>query len=100
VNPGAVMSECRRCGKVIFPPRALCPRCGASDWSDRLVERGVVEAVTWRGQRQLASIRTEAGPVVTAVAPTGDLAPGLEVALESQLGAGAAVQVRARLFDI
>jgi uncharacterized OB-fold protein len=98
------MSECRRCGQVVFPPRLLCPRCGAWDWTERLIERGVVEAVTWRGQRQLASIRTEAGPVVTAVAASGDLAPGLEVALESRLGAGATgegVQVRAHvlIFD-
>jgi hypothetical protein len=100
VNPALVMSECRRCGKVVFPPRSLCPRCGASDWAERLAERGVVEAVTWRGQRQLVSVLTEAGPVVTAVAPDGDLTPGLEVALESRRGTGSAVQVRARLFDI
>jgi hypothetical protein len=37
---------------------------------------------------------------VTAVAPDGDLTPGLEVALESRRGTGSAVQVRARLFDI
>ena len=100
MNPGLVMSECCSCGKVVFPLRALCPRCGASDWGERLAERGVVEAVTWRGERQLVSVRTEAGPVVTAVAPGGDLTPGLEAALESRPGTGPAVQVRARLFDI
>jgi uncharacterized OB-fold protein len=94
------MSECRSCGKVVFPPRSLCPRCGASDWAERLAEQGVVEAVTWRGERQLVSVRTAAGPVVTAVAPDGDLTPGLEAALESRRTAGAAVQVRARPFDI
>jgi uncharacterized OB-fold protein len=98
LRAGLVTRECRRCGQVVFPPRPLCPRCAASDWTERLAERGVVEAVTWRGERQLASVRTDAGPVVTALAPGGDLEPGIDVALESRLGAGATgegVQVRA-----
>jgi len=84
---------------VVFPPRPLCPSCGAWDWKERLVERGVVEAVTWRESGQLASVRTEAGPVVTAVAPGGALAVGTEVALESRVGVGVSgdgVQARVR----
>jgi uncharacterized protein len=92
------MTECRRCGRVVFPPRPLCPNCGAWDWQERLVERGIVEAVTWRETRQLASVRTEAGPVVTAAAPGGDLEAGAEVALDSRDGGGA-VDARSARFD-
>jgi uncharacterized OB-fold protein len=93
------MRECRRCGHAVFPPRPLCPSCGAWDWKERLVERGVVEAVTARESGQLASVRTEAGPVVTAVAAGGALAVGMEVALESRVGVGVSgggVQARVR----
>jgi uncharacterized OB-fold protein len=91
------MRECRRCGHVVFPPRPLCPSCGAWDWKERLAERGVVEAVTSRKDLRLASVRTEAGPVVTAVAPGGALQVGTAVALESREGVGVSgegVQVR------
>jgi hypothetical protein len=91
------MRECRRCGHVVFPPRPLCPSCGAWDWKERFAERGVVEAVTSSGDLWLFSVRTDAGPVVTAVAPGGALPAGTEVALESREGVGVSgegVQVR------
>jgi uncharacterized OB-fold protein len=93
------MRECRRCAHVVFPPRPLCPSCGAWDWKELLAEWGVVEAVTRRGGVQLASVRTEAGPVVTAVAPSPALAVGTQVALESRVGVGVSgegVQARVR----
>jgi carnitine-CoA ligase len=59
----------------------------------------VVDAVTWRDGTQLASVRSDAGPSVTAVASAGELEAGMEVALESQIGVGATregVRVTAR----
>jgi carnitine-CoA ligase len=99
VTAGLAMRECRRCGRVVFPARPLCPTCGAWDWKERLAERGVVDAVTWRDGAQLASVRSDAGPSVTTVASAGELEAGMEVALESQIGAGATregVRVTAR----
>jgi carnitine-CoA ligase len=81
--PGLLMWECDRCGHVVFPARPLCPRCGAWDWKRRLARGGVVDAVTSRGDVQLASVRSDAGPSVTVLAPDGDLEAGMEVALES-----------------
>jgi uncharacterized OB-fold protein len=101
-RPGIAMRECRRCGNVVFPPRPLCPLCGAWDWKARVAERGVVEVVTRRGDNQLASVRTDDGPTVTALAPGRDLEVGARVRLESRLGVGAGgagVQVRALRLD-
>jgi uncharacterized OB-fold protein len=92
------MRECRSCGHVVFPPRPLCPRCGAWDWKPRVAERGVVEAVTRRGDTQMASVRTDDGPTVTVLAPGQDLEVGARVRLESRFGVGrasAGVQARA-----
>jgi uncharacterized OB-fold protein len=101
-GPGIAMRECRSCGHVVFPPRPLCPRCGAWDWKLRMAERGVVEAVTRRGENQLASVRTDPGPTVTALAPGNDLEVGARVGLESGVGAGRAgtgLQARAVRLD-
>jgi uncharacterized OB-fold protein len=100
--PGIPMRECRRCGHVVFPPRPLCPRCGAWDWKSRVAEGGVVEAVTRRGENELAAVRTDDGPTVTAVAAGRDIEPGDRVRLESRVGlgrGGAAMQVRALRVD-
>jgi uncharacterized OB-fold protein len=102
VRQGIAMRECKSCGHVVFPPRPLCPRCGAWDWKPRVAERGVVEAVTRRGENQLASVRTDAGPTVTALAPGRDLDVGARVRLESGVGAGragAGLQARALRLD-
>ncbi|HEX2125101.1 MAG TPA: zinc ribbon domain-containing protein [Thermoleophilaceae bacterium] len=99
---GIATRECRRCGHVVFPPRPLCPRCGAWDWMPRVAEHGVVEAVTRRGENELAAVRTDDGPTVTALAPGRDLEVGARVRLESRVGSrrtGAAVQVRALRLD-
>jgi uncharacterized OB-fold protein len=101
-RPGVAMRECRRCGHVVFPPRPLCPRCAAWNWKPRVAERGVVEAVTLSGQNQLASVRTDDGPTVTAVAPEQNLHAGVRVRLESGLsvgGRGTGLQARALKLD-
>jgi uncharacterized OB-fold protein len=104
VTAGLPMRECRRCEHVVFPPRPLCPRCGAWDWKPRLAERGVVETVTRSGEKELASVRTDDGPTITAFAPERDLEVGARVRLESQAGVGrdgAGLHARAlRLDDV
>jgi len=116
MSEGIPMRRCDSCGKVVFPPRPLCPRCGASSWSRALARRGTVEEVTFRRPRamrrqtplghwidrsniQLASIRSDLGPVITALAVDGDLEPGMEVELESRASVSVArdsVEVDAR----
>ena len=96
------MRECRRCGHVVFPPRPLCPRCGAWDWKPRLAERGVVETITRSGENELASVRTDDGPTITALAPGRDLEAGARVRLEARVSAGRTgpgVQARALRLD-
>ena len=84
--------------------RLLCPRCSASSWRNVPLDRGVVEETTARRRRvredrrephgewgrvervALASIRTEAGPVVTARL-FDPLEPGAEVRLTEESGA-------------
>jgi carnitine-CoA ligase len=102
VTAGLAMRECRRCGHVVFPPRQLCPHCGGRDWEHRLAQRGAVEAVTRRGQIQLASVRSDAGPSLTVLAPDGDLVPGVDIVLESRVDASRSpygIQARARRPD-
>jgi rubredoxin-like zinc ribbon protein len=98
-RPGLAMRECRACGQVVFPPRPLCPRCGAWRWKVRVAERGVIVAVTRRGEMQLVSVRTDDGPTVTAVAPEGDLAVRTRVLLESEGLSDGRLRVRALRRD-
>jgi uncharacterized protein len=95
-RPGVAMRECRGCGHVVFPPRPLCPRCGAWNWKPRVAERGVVEAVTLSSQNQLASVRTDDGPTVTVLAPERNLDVGVRVRLESLPGVGQGVGLQVR----
>lgn len=72
---GLSMQRCRRCSHVRFPPAALCPRCHDPAHDITGVEHGVVEEVTVQSgppRLTLASIRTDAGPIVIArlTAPT------------------------------
>jgi uncharacterized OB-fold protein len=116
VSEGIAMSRCETCGHVVFPPRPVCPRCGGTAWRRALARRGTVEEVTVRRPRamrrqtplghwidrsniQLASVRSDLGPAITVLGPDGDLAPGMEVELESQASVSVArdsVEVRAR----
>jgi uncharacterized OB-fold protein len=113
---GIAMRRCGSCGHVVFPPRPLCPRCGGRDWRRAVSLTGVVEEVTWRRPRrkrmqtplghwversevQLASVRSDLGPVLTVLAPGGDLEPGMTVGLESEASVSIAresAELRAR----
>jgi uncharacterized OB-fold protein len=116
MSAGVAMRECRQCGHVIFPPRQLCPNCGAWDWKRTLALTGVVERVTWRRPRQLrrqtplghwidraniqlAWVRSDRGPHLTVLAPDGNLERGMTVELESHASvsvAREAVELRAK----
>lgn len=89
---GIVIASCRGCGAGYFPPRLICPRCGARDWTEILVIGGVVEEVTTvrravgdaaREPTVLASVRLDDGPRIIAGIP-GSLAPGDRVTLSSE----------------
>ncbi len=81
---------CEGCGNAVFPPRALCPRCGSRDWREEPAGLGTVEEVTThRAGGFVASVALDAGPVVVARASEG-LVPGARVTLDDQGGAPAA----------
>jgi uncharacterized OB-fold protein len=86
-----LVERCARCGYPAYPPRALCPRCGAGSWRRGPAGSGTVEELTVRSPvfehrgsgTRLASVRLDAGPVVIARAP-GALAAGDRVRLVTQ----------------
>jgi uncharacterized OB-fold protein len=55
---------CESCGEVVFPARALCPRCGESCWREEAFAGGVVEQTTEHRGVPIASVRADLGPVV------------------------------------
>ena len=57
---------CTECGHAVFPPRALCPRCGAATWQTVAVDDGVVEELTERDGVTIVAVRLDAGPVIVA----------------------------------
>lgn len=94
------VEACARCGYAAYPPRILCPRCGAAEWRRQLADSGVVEEITvrrpvfkrrqlpqgnWLDQSEthLGSVRTDLGPVVVARVPD-DARPGDRVRLHAQ----------------
>lgn len=67
--------RCAACGTTLFPARYLCPACGGAHWTKQAVSRGTVLAATTVSHRvgaseagavHLASVLTDAGPVVIA----------------------------------
>jgi uncharacterized OB-fold protein len=39
--------KCKRCGKVCFPPRLVCPKCGSREFETvKLSDQGVVKTYT------------------------------------------------------
>jgi len=72
---------CTGCGRAVFPPRLLCPHCGAAEWRDELVDVGVLEAVTERGDVRVGAVRTPLGPLLIARVE-GEHHPGDDVALD------------------
>ena len=75
------MDACTTCGRVVFPPRALCPACGGAEWTSVDSERGTVEQVTERAGVGIASVRSDLGPVVVARC-SGEAEPGSVVSLD------------------
>jgi hypothetical protein len=72
-------------GHAVFPPRALCPRCGSRDWHEASAGPGTAEQVTThRAGGELASVALDAGPVV--IARADGVEAGARVALEDDQG--------------
>lgn len=82
------VSECRVCGYLAYPPRILCPSCGASEWKRRLADSGIVTEVTvrrpvfkrrqlpwgnWLDQEatRLAAVESDVGVRIIARVPEG-----------------------------
>jgi uncharacterized OB-fold protein len=57
---------CVACGHAIWPPRPVCPGCGGRAFAARRADAGVVEETTRNEHTPLASVRSDAGPVVIA----------------------------------
>jgi uncharacterized OB-fold protein len=55
---------CGACGAAVFPPRALCPRCGGRAWREERVDTAVVEHTTERDGTAIATVRTSLGPLL------------------------------------
>jgi uncharacterized protein len=79
------VTVCTACGEAVFPPRALCPSCGGRDWSPVEAGEGTVEQTTERDGVPIASVRTDAGPIVIARA-AASCAAGDVVRLEADGG--------------
>jgi uncharacterized OB-fold protein len=76
---------CSACGDAVFPPRALCPRCGGRAWTTEEAATGIVEELTERDGTRIASVRTDRGPVVIARA-TSEVERGSVVELDGDGG--------------
>jgi len=78
-------------GHAVFPPRALCPRCGSRDWHEEPAGPGTAEQVTThRAGGRIASVALDSGP--TVVARADGIEPGSRVALTDRDGAPRAVR--------
>ena len=72
-------------GHAVFPPRAVCPRCGSHEWHVAPAGPGTAEQLTThRAGGHIASVALDAGPVVVARADGID--PGSRVVLEDDQG--------------
>ena len=92
---------CAECGTPAYPPRRLCPACGAGAWQTADASQGAVDDVTVVRHRSgtdahaavvLATIVTNAGPTVVAALDEA-LARGTPVELD--LGADGRLSARA-----
>jgi uncharacterized OB-fold protein len=81
------LRRCVSCDHSVFPPRALCPRCGSREWVEERVDAGVVIAATSRDGVMIAAVRTEPGPVLVTLVKAADLPePGVTVTLFDERG--------------
>ncbi len=71
---------CEACGRGAFPPRLLCPGCGARAWRCEPVASGVLESAAQRGDVQVGAVRLALGPLVI-VRLVSTAQPGDEVRL-------------------
>jgi uncharacterized OB-fold protein len=88
VSAPFTVSECRVCGYLAYPPRILCPTCGANDWKRRLAAHGTVTETTvrrpvfkrrqlpwgnWLDQEatRLAAVQSDVGVRIIARIPAG-----------------------------
>ena len=91
-----LVTRCRRCGHVAWPPRLLCPTCGAADFDDVAAGPGDVrertDTTTPAGEPvALVTVVLASGPWV--VARTADAGPGDTVRL-TRAGDGAIETMR------
>jgi len=64
-------SKCKSCGKVLFPPRLVCPKCGSREFEGvRLSARGKI--VTFTVIRVAPEQFADQTPYVVAVVELGD----------------------------
>jgi hypothetical protein len=76
-----VLPACQACGHAIWPPRPVCPRCAGTVFEPHPPGDSVIEETTSNGEVRLASVRTDAGPVVIARL-AAEARPGATVELE------------------
>jgi uncharacterized OB-fold protein len=57
---------CASCATAAFPPRVLCPSCGSREWTTVDAVGGTVVGLTEHRGIVIASVRSDAGPVIIA----------------------------------
>jgi uncharacterized OB-fold protein len=62
----ARISVCDDCGKALFPPRLLCPRCGSPAFHEAPVHEGTLEDLGDRGGVVVGMVRVSQGPILIA----------------------------------
>lgn len=63
--------KCKKCGKVLFPPRQVCPACKSRDFEEtKISDKGKVEAFTII--RVAPSQFTDQAPYPVAIVNVGD----------------------------
>lgn len=75
---------CGACGHAVWPPRLVCPSCGAREWKRVDASEGTLEEVSelaGSGSEpvRLCSVRLDAGPTVIARGEGGS--PGERVSM-------------------
>jgi uncharacterized OB-fold protein len=64
-------AKCRKCGKILFPPRLICPSCGSREFDQtRINQKGTVE--TFTVIRIAPSGFTDEAPYAVAIINLGD----------------------------